>query len=153
MESNSLLSAWLIWFILGVGLAFLELVMPGFIILFFGIGCLVTAAVLIFAPLPLTAQIAVFLVASVLSLVLLRKWLMRWFRGETTGAAEKEFDDAPIGKRVSVLKSITPPNPGRIRYRGSEWDAEADAAVEAGSTVEITGYAGGSRQCFTVRPV
>jgi len=153
MKLDALFSAWLIWFVLGVGLAFLELILPGFIIIFFGIGCLVTAALLLFVPLSLAAQLAVFLAATIISLILLRKWLMRWFKGEATGAAEKEFDDAPIGKRVSVLKTIAPPNPGRIRYRGSEWDAEADALIESGATVEITGYAGSSRQCFTVRPI
>jgi len=36
-------SQWLIWFLVGMGLAFLELFMPGLIIIFMALGCWIVA--------------------------------------------------------------------------------------------------------------
>ena len=65
----------LIWFLVGLGMFLLELVSPGFFILFFGIGAWIVALLCYFAPLSLNAQLFSFIVASVVSLLLLRKWL------------------------------------------------------------------------------
>ena len=78
---NTLITPWLIWFLLGIGLAFLELYLPGFIVLFFGIGCWVTAGALLLWDMGLSLQILLFITSAVASLLLLRKWLMRIFRG------------------------------------------------------------------------
>ena len=70
-----------IWFLVGLGLLLLELILPGLMILFFGTGAWVTAlACVIFEP-SLNWQILIFLVASLLGLVLLRKYLKKRFFG------------------------------------------------------------------------
>ena len=146
-------ASWLIWFLLGTGLAFLELYLPGFVVLCFGIGCWATVGALLFWELSLTHQILLFVTTSITSLVLLRKWLMRVFRGTSSDKSEDEFDDFPKGARVTVLKSISPGRCGRIQYRGTAWDAEAEETIEVGATVEIERYAANSRQIFFVRRI
>jgi len=150
---DALIAPWLIWFLLGIALALLELYLPGFVVLFFGVGCLATAGALLLWDLGLTHQILFFIVASLASLLLLRKWLMRVFRGASMDKADMGFDDFPHGKHVMVLKTITPKNSGRIQYRGTTWDAVAEETIEAGATVEIQGYAPDSRQVFLVRKI
>jgi inner membrane protein len=143
----------LMWFLLGIALAFLELYLPGFVVLFFGVGCLATAGALLLWDLSLTHQILCFIATSIASLLLLRKWLMRVFRGASTDQSGEGFDDFPYGKRVTVLKTITPKNSGRIQYRGTTWDAVADETIETGATVEIERYAADSHQVFFVHKI
>ncbi len=150
---DTLIAPWLIWFVLGMALALLELYLPGFVVLFFGVGCLATAGALLLWDLNLTYQILLFIVVSIASLLLLRKWLMRVFRGASTDKSEKGFDDFPYGKHVTVLKTITPKKPGRIQYRGTAWDAVAEETIEAEATVEIERYDADSRQVFFVRKI
>lgn len=145
--------AWLIWFVLGVIIAFLELYLPGFILLFFAIGCLSTAAALLVLDIDLAQQVIIFLITSVTSLLLLRKWMMRTFKGASSANNEGDFDDFPYGVHVQVLQKISPQKSGRIQYRGTAWDAVADESIEPGETVEIVRFSGNSKQIFVVRKV
>ncbi len=149
----SAFSPWLIWFILGIVMAFLELQMPGFVILFLGLGCWVVAAVLLIWPLTLTQQMWLFIVASIAAILLLRKWLMQVFQGRSSSQAETDYDDFPKGAHVEVVQSIIPPATGRIRFRGTLWDAAADENIKEGEMAEIIRYAGNSRQIYFVKKI
>ena len=153
MNMDTLITPWLIWFLLGIGLAFFELYLPGFIVLFFGIGCWVTAGTLLLWDMSLSLQKLLFITSAVASLLLLRKWLMRVFRGASSDKPDEGFEDFPQGVHVTVLKTITPANYGRIQYRGTTWDAAADETIEAGNTVEIIRYADNSNQIYFVRKI
>lgn len=148
---DAIISPWLIWFVIGIGLAFLELQLSGFVVIFFGIGCLITAAVLLVWDPGLDQQILIFLVGSVASLLLLRKSLLKVFSGVSSEA--DDLDDTPVGLRVKVVRDITPDLPGKIGYRGSFWNAVADEAVTTDETVEIVGYANTSRSTFKVKKI
>lgn len=148
---EALLPTWLIWFILGFVFVFLELFLPGFILLFFAIGCLVTTLIVLIWDLNLALQILIFTGVSVTSLLLLRNWMMQTFRGASDSLHEQDFDDFPEGEHVQVLKTITPDKNGRIMYRGSTWEAAAEEIIESGETVEIVTYLGDSRQKYFVR--
>lgn len=150
---ESLFSPWLLWFLIGLGLALLEFVMPGLILIFFAIGSLVTAATLLLWEPDLTWQILIFLISSLASLVLLRRWMTRIFRGVSTGNSEDDFDEAIFGARASVTQAIGSAERGRIRYRGTDWYATADHPIEVGAIVEIVDYADQSRQVFHVKRV
>lgn len=153
MLPDAWISSWLPWFLAAIAFATLELFMPIFIFLFFGIGCLGVALALLVFDIPLPQQLVIFLIVTISSLVMLRKWMMGIFRGVTADRTDKDFDDFPYGERVQVLRDINPPQPGRVQHRGTAWDAVADEIVEAGATVEIIGYAGNSRQTFQVRKI
>jgi inner membrane protein len=153
LNPDILYTPWLIWFLLGIGLAFLELFLPGFILLFFGIGCLLTAGALLLWDLSLSQQLLLFIITSITSLLLLRQWLTRIFRGAASNQKGADFDDFPHGIHVQVLKTITPVEHGRIQYRGTAWYAAAEETIEPGSTVEIVRYADNSKQIFFVRKI
>ena len=68
---------WLIWFVIGIAVSLSELVLPGFVIIFFGIGCLGAAAFAVVLPDAYAGQIATFIIVTILSLAVLRKMAMR----------------------------------------------------------------------------
>ncbi|ACV68475.1 NfeD family protein [Desulfohalobium retbaense] len=146
-------SVWLIWFLLGIGLALLELFMPGFVIIFMALGCWLVALAVLVWPLSLTQQILLFIGGTILSIVFLRSRFMKTFRGSSSDTASAGYDDFPSGVHVSVVKKITPESTGRIRYRGTFWDASAEEEIDEGEIVEIVDFAGSSRQAFFVRKV
>jgi len=125
------------WLLLGIALIVFEVMTPGgLVLLFFGAGALVTAAVAAFAPgLPLWVQCVIFSVVSIVSLVTLRKMLCRTFSGrsEVTG----DIDDDFSGKRAVVSQPIAPDTPGKVEFNGTNWTAVADAAIETGVPVRI----------------
>jgi len=151
LNLESILSPWLIWFVIGVGLALLELQMPAFIVIFFGIGCWVVAGFLLIWPLTITQQVSLFTAATIISIIFLRKFVIRVFRGSSSDKAENGYDDFPKGLTVKVAKKITPQNNGRINFRGTIWDAASDEEIEEGETVQIIRYANDSRQIFWVQ--
>lgn len=148
---GSIFSAWFIWFIIGIGLAFLELFLPGFVIIFMGVGCLVVAGALLIWTLTIPQQIVLFILATLLSIILLRKWFMKIFHGFSSGHTEIHFDDFPKGEQVRVVRRISPQDSGRIMFRGTLWDAVSDQEIEEGETVEIVRFAEKSRQVYFVR--
>jgi membrane protein implicated in regulation of membrane protease activity len=153
VNSDPIISAWLVWFVAGIGLALLELLIPAFVIVFFGLGCWVVAGALQIWHLTLAQQVLLFIVASIFSIVLLRKWLMKIFRGKLTDGSETGFDDFPQGMHVTVTQRITPDVNGRIQFRGTHWDAAADEAIEKDETVEIIRFAGDSHRVFFVKKI
>lgn len=153
MQIDKLITPWLVWFLIGIGLAFLELYLPGFIVLFFGLGCWFVAGSLLLWDLSLNQQLLIFLVTTIVSLLLLRKWVMQIFRGASSDKQDDDFDDFPKGTHVRVMKTITPTEYGRIQYRGTAWYATAEETIEQGATVEIMRFADDSRQIYVVRKI
>ena len=68
---------WLIWFVVGIAVSLSELLIPGFVIIFFGIGCLGAAAFAVALPDLYAGQIATFILVTVVSLLVLRRLAMR----------------------------------------------------------------------------
>ncbi|MCL2789553.1 MAG: NfeD family protein [Desulfobulbus sp.] len=126
----------LIWFLAGIVFLALELVLPGLVIFFFGIGAWCTALIVYLFPVPLAGQLLVFLAASLLSLLLLRSALKRVFLGRTldTDAMER---GVPPGATGEVIADILPPAPGTVKYGGSFWQATADEPLSKGRVVRI----------------
>jgi membrane protein implicated in regulation of membrane protease activity len=124
---------WLIW--LGVGLVFViaELVVPAFIVVFFGVGAFIAGATAFFGA-TVPVQLVVFGVSSVILLILFRKMMADTFTGEK---AEDEEESNVIGQQAEVVDPIRPPQPGRIKFQGSFWSARSSEAVEQGSMVRI----------------
>jgi membrane protein implicated in regulation of membrane protease activity len=125
-----------LWLSLGVVLLIVEVVTGGFWIGFFGVGGLVTALALwTDAIAGLNAQLAVFLLASVLPLAVLRKPLMAWLNRD---AQATRINDA-AGQIAVVVQDIVPPGVGRVEYQGSTWEAESAAGerLTANTRVQI----------------
>lgn len=131
----------LIWFLVGLVLLIFEFIIPGLVIGFFGAGAWIVAIVCLFSAYvagSINAQLIIFIIASVLSLLLLRKWLKGIFIGHTKSQQDltedmKEF----IGERAVVKEKITPKTGGKVELHGTNWEAVADEEIAEGAVVEI----------------
>jgi len=131
----------LIWFLIGLVLLILEFIMPGLIIGFFGVGAWIVAIVCLlsaYVQASINAQLIIFIIASVLSLLLLRKWLKGIFIGHVKSKQDMTQDlNEFIGERVVVKEKITPKAGGKVELHGTNWIAKADEEIAAGTVVEI----------------
>ena len=126
----------LFWFILGLILLLLELVIPGFVIIFFGIGAWVTALLCLVANPGFNLQAIVFAVTSVLSLIALRKMLQKRFFYTDERLSEK-VEDEFTGREALALSDIVPGSTGKVEFKGTTWKAESDAEIREGQKVVI----------------
>ncbi len=126
----------LIWFLLGIAFFVAELILPGFIMFFFGIGAWGVAAVLAMASLSLNTQLMVFIASSLITLFLLRSWIRSVFFGEEIKENDSvNMDSAPA--TGVVTEAISPPAKGRVKYGGSSWQAVADELIPVDTVVEV----------------
>jgi membrane protein implicated in regulation of membrane protease activity len=132
------LSPELIWFLVGLVLLLAEFILPGLVIAFFALGAWVVAAVCLLRPLSINGQLGLFIGASVLSLVVARKWVAGMFKGFTTGKHDTSVDlDDFVGQRAVVTKAIASKLPGKVEFHGTNWTAEAPEDIAEGTVVEI----------------
>jgi membrane protein implicated in regulation of membrane protease activity len=127
-----------LWLLAGVLLIGLELLTPGFVVVFFGIGALITGILSLLIPGMPGAFLAQFLTwgaTSLLSLIALRRFFTRTFRGkEIADDGHDEF----VGQTVEVIEAITHNKAGRVRFQGTTWKAVTyDSDLAAGDSAEI----------------
>ena len=131
----------LIWFLVGLVLLVFEFIMPGLIIGFFGVGAWIVAIICLLSAYvtgSINTQLIIFIIASVLSLLLLRKWLKGIFIGHVKSKQDMTEDlNEFIGERVVVKEKITPKAGGKVELHGTNWIAEADEEIAEGTVVEI----------------
>ncbi len=127
----------LIWFSGGVILIFLEFAVPGVILVFFGVGAILTSILTWAGMLPgTTGQLIVFGVSSLALLFGLRKYASRFFKGGST----EEQDDEYTGKLARVVTGIVPGSlEGKVFFEGTDWKADSLVSIPEGSSVRITG--------------
>jgi membrane protein implicated in regulation of membrane protease activity len=134
------LPAELLWFLLGLVLILSELALPGFVIIFFGIGAWITAlGVFLGVADSFNVQLLIFLLSSILSLVLFRKQGKRYFQGRVSHKLDDvaTLDDVR-GERALVIEDIVPQTlSGRVEFHGTHWRATADQEIKKGTPVEI----------------
>lgn len=126
----------IIWFIIGLVLLLLELVMPGFVIFFFGIGAWVTALLCLFTEPNINIQVIIFAVSSVLTLLLFRRMIRNKFlynKDDKSEAVEDEF----TGKEAIAVDDFGPGKTGKVEFKGTSWNAESGSDVKAGQRVTI----------------
>ena len=126
----------IIWFIIGLVLFLLELVIPGFVIFFFGVGAWITAIICLFAAPGINLQIIVFALTSILSLIALRRIVKKkvFFNRENQSI---DIDDEFTGKEAVAISPIRPLKKGKVEFKGTTWDAESTSEVNDGQTVII----------------
>ncbi|HET7694592.1 MAG TPA: NfeD family protein [Vicinamibacterales bacterium] len=128
---------WWHWLVLGLLLIALELAASGgFYIIFFGIAAVVISLMAALgAETPVWAELALFSVMSVGSLLLFRGPLMRWLNVDGAGADV----DSLVGETGVVQQDIAPHDIGRVELRGSSWRARNNTAtlLPAGRRVTV----------------
>jgi inner membrane protein len=139
-EMKVFLKPELIWFLVGLVLLIMELAAPGLIIFFFGVGAWIVAIVCLITDIGINAQLIIFIISSILSLLILRQWLKGIFVGHSEAQQNLREDlQEYIGERAVVKENISPKSRGKVEFHGTNWDAQADEEIAAGEAVEITG--------------
>ena len=144
-------SPWLVWFLAGTAIMLAELAVPGFVIVFFGLGCWGASVVAFFSPNSYSAQVAVFVIVSVASLMTLRRVAMRIFVGRSEGQETEDLGNVPLGARITLDQDLEAGQVGRVRFRGTMWDAVAEDRIPAGSDAEIIGMDKTNRSCLKIK--
>ena len=126
----------LIWFLAGIVFFGLELMLPGLIVFFFGVGAWCAALAVYLLPVSLSGQLLVFLGTSLVALMLLRATLKKVFLGRQF---EKDAMENKVAEGSSgvVIEDIIPPAAGKIKYGGSFWQATAEESLAKGTVVRI----------------
>ena len=131
---------WFVWALIGICFIGFEMLMPGFVIFFFGLGGLLTALLCLipfFAGI-LWLQILFFIGFSILSLVFLRKKFSAIFAGTVFKSKTGKYEDDGIGELAEVTEAIGSNVQGRIRFRGTTWKALSNnTEISVGQKVRI----------------
>lgn len=131
---------WLLWIITALILGALELMLSGYVMLWFGIGAFV-AALLATLGLPFNAQLVAFNLVSVALLLGSRTLFRRFFmRG---AASVRHGVEAMLGADAVVIESIPRDGFGTVRINGELWIARSlDGAISEGERVRIENLEG-----------
>ncbi len=128
-----------IWLIVGILFAVFEMIIPGLIIGFFGLGALITCfTTWIGLTSGFTSQMLVFLITSLGCLILFHKVLRKFLKPKKSG--ETTNFNIQIGKIVPVTEFIDPDEGGgKVRYQGAIWSATSTEKIAPGESVKVIG--------------
>jgi inner membrane protein len=134
---ESFLNAAVIWIIIGFVLFLLEFLLPGLILFFFAVGAWMVGILCLFIDLTINEQLIIFLIGSIATILLLRKWFSKilWKRRHSTELLEDEF----LGKTAKALTAILPGENGKVDFKGTTWQAASEDTIEKGENVIIIG--------------
>ena len=135
---------WWHWEIAGLALVLLELAVPAFFVIWFGFGAMLVGLVLLVAPeLALSAQIGVWVLASVAMTVLWFRVFKRSQHKTLIGTAAGEV----IGEIGLLVSAVAPFERGKVRFQrpvlgAEEWVCMAESAIAAGERVRVVSVEG-----------
>lgn len=128
-----------LWILVGLAIMSMELFMPGFILVFFGLGAVLVGVLLLVAPVGVNTQLVLFPVISIVLLVSFRRYAQGYFTGRVSNANPTGAPiDVNVGQTAVVTEDIVPNSPrGKVEYHGTSWNADADAEIKKGVKVVI----------------
>ena len=142
---------YLIWFLIGVGFLVGEMMVPGFILIFFTAGCwIVSITVFFLEDLVLTTQVIIFMVSSLILLFTLRRYGLDTFKGKSKVEVDNEF--STVGQKALVTEAIPQDGYGEIQLSGTFWRATADVAIAKDQRVIVEGAESGNALVLKVKP-
>ena len=137
MEITLLQNPAAFWLMLGILLALSELFVPGLVILFFGLGALITSGICYLADISITLQVVVFLFTSILSLLIFLSLFKQRFFSDTE-EKDESLNGEFIGKSARVSRVNEDGVSGQIEFRGTVWTIQSNEVLSVGDVVEIT---------------
>ena len=132
---------WWIWLVFGFALVLLELMLPTFFILWFGIGAVLVSLIAYLAPsLQLDMQVLLWVIFSSITTVL-------WFKVFRKKPDNRWTADSVIGEVGLLTAKVSEFQKGRVRFQkpilgNEEWICVADAEILPGERVRITAIEG-----------
>lgn len=142
-----------VWFVIAVAFLVAELTAPGFVAIFFTLGCLSASFAAGLLGVDLQTQLVVFVVVSIGSLVLFRRVLRSIFRGQQGQGGDDDYLNERIGKPVIVTEPIFPNRQGKVKLDGSFWIAVADSAMAEGDAGVVESVDSENTLIVKVKPV
>ena len=133
--------AFSLWLGSGIFLMATELLLPGLVMVFVGMGALTVAISMYFGYIDGNIQqFITFFISSIIYLLTLRFLVLRFVPTDTRKENIDE-DDEVIGAIVEVVSDINPGGFGRVKQSGSTWQARAvgDQTILKGDHVKIIG--------------
>ena len=130
----------LLWFLAGLALVMAEFVVPGVILVFFGLGAWITAlTTYVGLTVGTEAQLWVFAGSSTLSLVILRRLIRDRFYGHVSEIQNPSVNlDEFTGRLVEVTEDIEPgQSEGQVEFKGAPWRARAAVSIKRGEAAVI----------------
>ena len=130
-----------LWLGSGIFLMATELLLPGLVMVFVGMGALTVAISMYFGYVDgYVYQLMIFFISSSIYLSTLRFLVLRFVPTDTQKENINE-DDKVIGSIVEVVADIKSGEFGRVEQSGSSWQArtEGDQTILKGEQVEIVG--------------
>lgn len=130
---------WWHWIVLGIVLMLLELAVPSFFLVWFGLGAVIVSLTLVFFPgAPFAFLILGWTASSLLSIAL-------WFKVFRTNIFNSRVGMArgsPIDEVGLVTRDIRPHERGQVRFQkpmlGDEvWESVANEEIRAGERVRV----------------
>lgn len=131
-------SEWL-WLIAGVLLAILELVVPGYFLIWLAAAAFITALITAVAGVGIAIELLTFAVFSVFTIYAARRWL-HYHPIESSDPLMNDRGGRLVGERVVVTQAIDN-GVGRVKHGDSEWPARG-ADAEPGTRLVVTGHDG-----------
>ncbi|MEZ1420849.1 NfeD family protein [Pseudomonas monteilii] len=133
---------WWIWLVFGIALILLELVLPTFFILWFGIGAVLVSLTSLAAPsLQLDMQVLLWVLLSSVTTAC-------WFKLFQRKQPDVRWTaDSVIGEVGLLTAGVSEFQKGRVRFQkpilgNEEWTCIADSEIPAGERVRLTAIEG-----------
>lgn len=130
---------WWHWWILAVALAAVETVLPGAVVIWFGVAALVVGLLMLIMPVPWQLQFVLFGVLGVVALLLWRKYR----RPESESSDQPTLNQRGVNYIGQVFTLVEPiaQGTGKVQVGDTVWLAQGGDAP-LGARVRVTGVNG-----------
>lgn len=134
--------AWWHWMVLGMVLVGLEMTVPTFFLMWFGLGALLVGVVMLVASPGFSVQVVLWAVSS---LAMMGVWL-KWFKIPDRNRAG-QAKEGVIGIAGLMTRPVTETENGEILFQrpvlgADRWPVVADAPIEAGAKAKVVDVLG-----------
>jgi membrane protein implicated in regulation of membrane protease activity len=134
--------AWWHWMVLGMVLVGLEMTVPTFFLIWFGLGALLVGVVMLLLAPGLAIQMLLWAVSS---MAMMGIWL-KWFKNPNRTSAG-QAKEGVIGIAGLMTRPITEVGDGEILFQrpvlgADRWPVVADAPIEAGAKARVVDVLG-----------
>jgi membrane protein implicated in regulation of membrane protease activity len=129
---------WWHWAVGGLALIVAELVVPAFVLVWFGLGALVVAVAMALTAIGTTAQLALWLVVS---MAMVAGWF-KVFRPNMHKTRIGMADANVVGEVGMLVRNVAPFEKGQVRFQkpilGTDvWECIADETIKSGERVRV----------------
>ncbi|WP_265529923.1 NfeD family protein [Sphingomicrobium marinum] len=128
------------WLVGGLLLLALELMAPGVFLVFLGAAAIATGAFTLIFDLGMPAQLGLFAIYSVVSVLVGKRIYARPVVSEDDGTLNERSRQL-IGRKVTVTRAIVDGD-GRVKLGDGEWTASGDFNASEGERLIVTGVRG-----------